>query len=361
MTKINQHFASVALAALLAACATEVPQNAVKAPVVAKETASKQRPVFNQNAESIAITGFSGNVNVQQFVDYEAQTGAFSRNELANFFAGANHKPNIITIMNRPGTSRPWYEFQKGNSGAAKINAGKAFYAQHRHVIDQVAREYGVPAEIIVAIVGIETNYGKNMGSFRLADALPTLAFDYPRRSEFFQNELRELLLMSKEESQDPYSFLGSYAGAMGMPQFMPSSYRKWAVDYDRDGKRNIWGSVPDVAASVANYMKAHGWQTGGKVLMPVVMEINPRLQAIIDEKTELKYTVGELKQLGVIPMGEVADHERAILFSLETSPGQREYFIGLNNFYTIWQYNHSRMYVTAVRDIANGVGRGGL
>ena len=263
--------------------------------------------------------------------------------------------------MNRPGTSRPWYEFRSGNAGAGKINGGRRFYQQYRQVLDQVEREYGVPAEVLVAIVGIETNYGSNMGSFRLADSLPTLAFGYPRRGEFFQQELHEFLLMAKEEGRDPFSFTGSYAGAMGMPQFMPSSYRKWAVDYDGDGQRNIWGSVPDVAASVANYLKAHGWQRGGKVMVPVSMVPTPELLALIDEKTALNKTVGELRRMGVTPLEEVADHEKAVLFRLETAPGQYDYYIGLNNFFAVWQYNHSRLYVSAVREIANGVGGGKL
>lgn len=353
-------FSSVALA--LAACKADKQQPSTETPVKPKPVqTTTQRPVFNAPADSIALTGFNGNVNVQQFIDYEANSGRFSRAELQGFFNQAVYKGNIINIMNRPGTSRPWYEFQKGNAGAAKINGGRAFYQQNRAVINQVAREYGVPAEIIVAIVGIETNYGRDMGSFRLADALPTLAFDYSRRAEFFQKELYDLLMMSKESKRDAFSFVGSYAGAMGMPQFMPSSYRKWAVDYDRDGFRNIWNSVPDVAASVANYMKVHGWQTGGRVMMPVSLTITPQLQAIIDEKTALNYTVGQLRQLGVVPQGQVSDSEKVVLFRLETRPNVFDYYIGFNNFYTIWQYNHSRMYVTAVRDIANGVGAGGL
>ena len=202
----------------------------------------------------------------------------------------------------------------------------------------------------------IETNYGTNMGSFRVADSLSTLAFDYPRRAEFFQKELNEFLLMTKAEKRDVYSFKGSYAGAMGMPQFMPSSFRKYAVDYDGDGFHDIWNNVGDVAASVANYMKAHGWQTNGKMVVPVTLTINQELQGIIDEKTALTRTVADFKRLGVQPQEVVADDEKAILYRLETSPGVYEYYLGLTNFYAVWQYNHSRMYVTAVRDIANGV-----
>ena len=345
-------------ALLLAACSSD---KATAPALEEKPLAPLQKPTFDWAADSVAFTGFNGNSNVQKFIDFEAKKGLYSRAELQNFFDGAVYRGNIVNIMNRPGTSRPWYEFRQGNSGAAKINGGKRFYADNRAIIDRVSAEYGVPAEIIVAIVGIETNYGSNTGSFRLADALTTLAFDYPRRADFFQNELNEFLLMAKEEKEDLFSFKGSYAGAMGMPQFMPSSYRKWAVDYNKDGHRDIWNDIGDVAASVANYMKQHGWQTGGKMVVPVSLQINEQLQAIIDEKTALTRTVGEFKRMGVTPQTPVADNEKAILYRLETSPGVYEYYLGLNNFYAVWQYNHSRMYVTAVRDIANGVGNGGL
>ena len=343
-----------ALAALfLLSCSTtgNTPQKETPVPPVGK------RPVFDHAADSVAVSGFNGNANVQRFIAHEAAGGKFSNGELQSFFDGVVYKGNIINIMNRPGTSRPWYEFRTGNSGASKINNGRRFYTQHKTTIDAVARSYGVPAELIVAIIGIETNYGGNMGSFRLADSLSTLAFDYPRRAEFFQKELHEFLLMAKEEKRDVFSFKGSYAGAMGIPQFMPSSFRKYAVDYDGDGLRDIWNNVGDVAASVANYMKAHGWQANGKMVVPVTLTITQELQNIIDEKTALTRSVGELKRLGVMPQEVVDDNEKAVLYRLETAPGVYEYYIGLNNFYAVWQYNHSRMYVTAVRDIANGVG----
>lgn len=312
---------------------------------------------FDSNAADIAQTGFVGHPNVEHFIQRQMQQGQ-NPHDLYAFFAGTVYKPNIISIMNRPGTSRPWYVFAANNAGQSRITHGQRFYRQHRNVLNQIAREYGVPAEIIVAIIGIETHYGSNMGSFRLADSLSTLGFAYPRRAEFFQNELSQFLLMAQEEKRDPYSFTGSYAGAMGLPQFMPSSYRKWAVDYDGDGQRNIWSSVPDAAASVANYFKAHGWQTGGRVMIPArITAPTAQLQALIDEPTALKRTVGELKSMGIVPLEDVADHEQAVFFRLETAPNQFEYYLGFNNFYTIWQYNHSRLYVSAVRQIAIGLG----
>ncbi len=355
-------FLSVAVVAVLAACSTSNKPSITRDGQPLKPIQqTEKRPTFDVAAESVASSGFNANPNVQNFIRYEAAKGRLSAAELQNFFDGAVYKGNIINIMYRPGTSRPWYEFRTGNSGAAKFNNGRQFYADNRAVIDDVARKYGVPAELIVAIIGIETNYGRNTGSFRVADALSTLAFDYPRRAEFFQNELSELLLMAKEENRDVFSFKGSYAGAMGMPQFMPSSFRKWAVDYDGDGRRDIWSNIGDVAASVANYMKQHGWQTGGKMVVPVHLSLTPHLQAIIDEKTALTRTVADFKALGVMPQTPVADHEKAVLYRLETSPGVYEYYLGLNNFYSVWKYNNSRMYVTAVRDIANAVGAAGL
>ena len=217
-----------------------------------------------------------------------------------------------------------------------------------------------MPAELIVAIIGIETQYGKNSGSIRVADSLATLAFDYPRRGAFFQKELGEFLQLARQENRDPFSFTGSFAGAMGMPQFMPSSFRQYAVDFDGDRQRNIWSSIPDVAASVANYMKQHGWQTCKPMLIGAnVAQETPQIQALLNEKTALNHTVGQLRQMGVQPLGSVADSEPALLYRLETAPNQYQYYIGLNNFYTVWHYNHSRMYVTAVRDIANGMGGG--
>ena len=207
---MKKTFPLFAAALILAACSSE--QKPASEPVVQQTTVTpvQQMPKFDESAASVSLVGFNGNDNVQRFIDFEAANGRYNKAELQAFFNGAVYKPNIINIMNKPGTSRPWYEFQKGNAGAAKIADGRNFYMKNRQVIDQVAREYGVPAEVIVAIVGIETNYGRNMGSFRLADSLSTLAFDYPRRADFFRKELHELLLMSKEENQDPFWFTGS-------------------------------------------------------------------------------------------------------------------------------------------------------
>lgn len=370
--KLNLKALSVFSAFIISACSTpnaeqNTPpaQNNANTPktveVQAEKSKSNEVPLFNQAAASIEQTGFISNPNVQAFIRYHSENSGLDPMQMADFFARVQHRANIINTMNRPGTSRPWYEFRPNNAGGTRVSRGKQFYQTNKVSIDRAAAQYGVPAEIITAIIGIETDYGRHKGNVRIADALATLAFDYPRRAALFQKELAALLVLAKQEQRDPFSYQGSFAGAMGMPQFMPSSYLKWAVDGNGDGIRDIWNNSADAAASVANYMKIHGWQTGGKIMIPVAMQETDQLRAIIDENTALKRTVGELKQLGVQPLQNVADHEKAILFRLESAPGVYDYYIGLNNFYTIWQYNHSRMYVAAVREIANGIGNNGL
>ncbi|MBR3425380.1 MAG: lytic murein transglycosylase B [Neisseriaceae bacterium] len=284
-----------------------------------------------------------------------------TQDEWANFFNQVEYKDNIIEIITRPATSRPWYRFAVDNASAKRINEGVAFYRQNQSVALQAEQNYGVPASVMTAILGIETHYGRNMGSFRVADALNTLAFNYTKRLDFFQDELRALMQMSKELNRNPLDFTGSYAGAMGMPQFMPSSYRQWAKDGDGDGFADIWQSRADAYASVGNYLKEHGWKTGGQVFVPLYpsFEQMPQLDAFSAEKTGLNHTVGEFRQIGLNIPPNIQDDEKAMIYRLETAPNEFSYYLGLNNFYVIWQYNNSRMYVHAVGLIANGIRQG--
>lgn len=295
------------------------------------------------------------------FVAQYADEQRLPVNQLHSFLLQAEKKDSIIRAISRPGTARPWYEFARNNASADRIQQGKVFSRQNKALLADIEARYGVDGAVMVAILGIETRYGRHSGSFRVGDALYTLSFFYPKRAEFFQQQLYEFLLFSKELGRDPMSFTGSYAGAMGMPQFMPSSYRKWAVDYDNDGFADIWQNHGDILASVANYLLAHGWQTGGKISVPVALQPSPQLVAIMDEKTALTRMVKEFRHLGVIVPFDIADDELAVLYSLESAPNQFDYYLGFNNFYAVWQYNHSRMYVHAVHDIAEGVRSGSL
>ncbi|MDO5687617.1 MAG: lytic murein transglycosylase B [Neisseria sp.] len=295
------------------------------------------------------------------FIERESAGDPALRAEWESFFAQTQYRDNIIRIMNRPGTSRPWYAFRANNVAGGQIDEGIAFYQENRALVEKIAQRYGVPGEVLVAVLGIETRYGRNTGSFRVADVLSTLAFAYPKRAEFFQSELREFWHMSRELGRDPFQFTGSYAGAMGMPQFMPSSYRKWAADGDGDGFADIWQSKADALASIAHYLKIHGWQSGGAIRVAVSLNPTPELNALAEQKTAMTRTAGDFRRMGVNVPSSVGAHEAAVLYRLETAPDEYHYALGLNNFYAIWQYNHSRLYVEAVTQIAEGIRAGRL
>ncbi|KZE27245.1 membrane-bound lytic murein transglycosylase B [Crenobacter luteus] len=294
--------------------------------------------------------------DVQRYIDEQVATGRFARPELEAVFANVESKPAIIRALDRPSTSRPWHQFRPGFVNDRLVAAGVEFWRANAAQLARAETSYGVPPEMVAAIIGIETRYGQNMGSFRVVDALATIGFDYPRRAAFFRNELTEFLLLAKEERRDPMGFVGSYAGAMGLPQFMPSSFRKWAVDFDGDGRRDIWGSATDAIGSVANYFSVHGWIKGDDVVVPAQVTPGPQIDALVADKFNLHYTVGELKKMGVVPQAPVRDEVRAVLVPLETAPGVTEYWLGLNNFYTITRYNKSTLYAKAAQELAERI-----
>ncbi|NJN51250.1 MAG: lytic murein transglycosylase B, partial [Gammaproteobacteria bacterium] len=227
------------------------------------------------------------------------------------------------------------------------------FWRAHAAELARAEAQFGVPAQMIVSIIGVETRYGRNTGSYRVADALSTLAFDYPPRSSFFRSELTQFLLLAREEGSEPLSLTGSYAGAMGYGQFIPSSYRAYAVDFDGDGKRDIWRNTSDAIGSVANYFKVHGWKSES----PVVVQAEPldrRADAIANDALALNHTVGSIRALGMTMPG-YADEEPAMLVKLEGANGP-EYWVGMQNFYVITRYNRSTMYALAVHQLSDAL-----
>ena len=268
-------------------------------------------------------------------------------------FAQVRLQPSIIRAMDAPSTSRPWYVFRKNHVDAVHINGGVKFWSQHAATLARAVKEFGVPEEIITATIGIETHYGGYTGNFRILDALATLAFDYPKRAAFFRGELENFVLMGNETTLDLASLRGSYAGAMGIPQFLPSSFRKFAVDFDGDGQRNLWKSIPDVIGSVANYYKLHEWQPGEEIAVQARVNATPDA-ALIDDITP-KTKISEFRKLGIQPMREVSDDALAALLPLETEAGM-QYWFGFKNFYVITRYNRSTNYAMAVFEIAQGI-----
>ena len=279
----------------------------------------------------------------------------FAESELVDLFTQVKRQPRILEAIARPAERRlKWHEYREIFLKEPRISQGLEFWDANAMVLEQSHQRYGVPPEYIVAIIGVETRYGRITGSYRVVDALSTLAFDYPPRATFFRKELTEYLLLAREEGKSPLSLKGSYAGAMGYGQFIPSSYRAYAVDFDGDGLRDIWGNESDAIASVANYFARHGWEVDGSVIERVEVE-GEAADELANESLKLTRTVAELQGLGVAMSDGVDPDEKVALFRMELASGS-EYWLGHNNFYVITRYNHSRLYALAVYQLSQEI-----
>jgi membrane-bound lytic murein transglycosylase B len=290
---------------------------------------------------------YAQRAEVIQFIDEMVDQHGFDRAYLESKFATAKKLDNVLESIARPAEKTlNWKQYRPIFVTDKRSNKGKLFIEEHEKTLKRAEKEYGVPVEIIAAIIGVETYYGKYTGGHTVFDSLTTLSFDYPPRSKFFKSELKQFLLLSKEEDISIDEMTGSYAGAMGMPQFISSSYRRYAVDFDGDGKRDLWNSVADVIGSVANYFSEHGWKAGGSVAYPVAVKNS----AIVKTENALKPydTIGQFKKQGVTIDQALDDKQEATLLKLEGNKGD-EYWIGLDNFYVITRYNHNEMYAMAV------------
>jgi len=266
----------------------------------------------------------------------------------------AERKQSILDAISRPAEkTKPWYEYRKIFLTDKRAREGVAFAQQNAETLAKVSDQTGVPASVITAIIGVETFYGRITGSYRVIDALATLAFDYPKRSPFFTRELQNFLVLAYESGKDPIALKGSYAGAMGYGQFMPSSYRAYAVDYDGDGVADIWTNADDAIASVANYFLRHGWQPGAPVIVPANYDGDS--SEIFAGGLKPEKTVGELAEEGFAPRSATDISLVATPLRLEGSEGY-EYWLCLENFYVITRYNHSAMYALSVWQLSQEI-----
>ncbi|ANB19059.1 lytic murein transglycosylase B [Dokdonella koreensis] len=268
----------------------------------------------------------------------------------------ASVQQSILDAIARPAESKAWKDYRPIFISDRRIDDGVVFYGQHRELIDRIAGEFGVPAEIIVAIIGVETNYGRNIGRYRVLDALYTLAFHYPPRSPYFRGELRQLFLLGNDRLAYPIDQLkGSYAGAMGLGQFMPTSIATWARDYDGDGRIDLWNSYPDIVASIANYFVEHGWERDAPVTVRAVRDATARPV----ERTTLEplLSVQQLEAWGYAPTAPVDAERAATLLTLE-GPETEDWII-FRNFYVISRYNRSPLYSMAVWQLSQAIARG--
>lgn len=304
------------------------------------------------------------------FIEAAAKEHALDPADIASWLDKAQHRPAIVAAMSRPAEKvKPWHQYRPIFLGEQRIREGRAFLAENRALLEKVESETGVPSEVIVAIIGVETSYGKITGSHRVLDALYTLGFFYPvsgdptkvdyeaRRGLFFRKELAQAIRLAKDNGFDLETLQGSYAGAMGWGQFMPSSYRNYAVDGDGDGRVDLFASKPDIFASVANYFVAHGWKAGQPVVAPATagddaqtLEAPPRLQ--------VTHSLAELSALGYRPLQELDGGLQAGLVLLEGQNGP-EHWLGFNNFFVITRYNISAMYAMAVHQLSHEIAIG--
>ena len=287
------------------------------------------------------------------FVAETAKAYGLDPKEIEAGLAQAVYKQSIINAITRPAESKPWKDYRPIFLTEARIRGGRQFLAQHRDELMKVQAETGVPAEMIVAIIGVETQYGGNTGSYRVLDALYTLGFFYPKREEFFRSELGQFFALAKQERLDIGGLKGSYAGAMGWGQFMPSSYRNYAKDGDGDGRRDLFNSPRDIFASIANYFIGYGWRKGEPVAVPA--KADPGAAPWVPENYEAKYTLDEIAARGYRPLDNGAPALPATLLNYE-GPAGPEYWIGYQNFYVITRYNRSPMYALAVYQLSREI-----
>jgi membrane-bound lytic murein transglycosylase B len=293
--------------------------------------------------------------DVRAFIADVSSRHGFDAAELSRTFAQVESRPSILAAIAKPAErTLTWDEYRARFITDRRISRGIETGQQHAAALDRAAAG-GVPAEVILAITGVETFYGENTGKHRVIDALATLAFDYPRRSDFFRRELEQFLLMARTEALDPLAPLGSYAGAMGIPQFMPSSFLSYAVDGDGDGHRDLWNDWADVFASVGNYLSVHGWRAGEPV-MAAADASGARLDGVVTDKLDLAETVGSLRDRGVRFSTALPADAPAVLLALPGASGP-EYRVGFRNYYAITRYNRSALYASAVNDLAEALG----
>lgn len=299
--------------------------------------------------------------DVAEFIDEMVKNHDFGREALRNVLGQAQIKASIIRKISAPAERRlTWGEYRKIFITRERIKAGTEFWRDNRAMLERISKESGVSIEMIVGIIGVETYYGRITGKDRVIDALATLAFDYPPRAKFFRNELVQFLVLAREEEIDATVPMGSYAGAMGRPQFMPSSFRAYAVDATGDGRRDIWNNWADVAGSVANYFVEHGWRTGEEVTARATLGGSWN-QPVPKPANTLKATetVESLSRQGVVFATDMRADSKGELLTYEGNNGT-EHWVGFHNFFVITKYNRSAMYALAVyqlgQEIANRV-----
>jgi membrane-bound lytic murein transglycosylase B len=310
-------------------------------------------------AKQAPVRTYGGRDDVRAFIAEMVERHGFAQGELESAFSRAQFQPSVVKAMTPlPSGQRSWSVYRSRFLNPPRIDGGVAFWSQHREALRRAAESFGVPEEYLVAIIGVETIYGRNTGGYRVIDALATLTFDYPRRADFFRGELESFLLLARENDVDVLGLKGSYAGAVGIPQFMPSSWRRYAVDFDGDGRRDLLGSPTDAVGSVANFLREHGWVPDAPVAYPVRVE-GDAWRSFADGGVEPVHPLATLASAGVTVdtfAPTLAEDARAVLVELETPNAPSDLWLGFQNFHAITRYNRSSFYAISVIELANAV-----
>lgn len=314
------------------------------APLSAVTAAAQKSPPFEQK-------------QIDRFVNEMVKEHSFDRAELNKIMNQAERKQTILDAISRPAEGKPWHEYRPIFMTESRIREGVKFLKKNRAILAAAEKKYGVPASIITAIIGVETRYGRFRGSYRVIDSLSTLAFAYPKRAKFFRGQLKEFLIMAREEKMDPLKPLGSYAGAMGQPQFIPSSFRSYAIDFDGDGRRDLWENMDDIIGSVANYFSRHHWRAGETITTRAT--VNGKVpDALLKNGYKPSFKAASLKKHSIKGAENIGAEQKVALIKLKQKRGH-EYWIGLHNFYVITRYNHSPLYAMAVYQLSEAIRSG--
>ena len=287
-----------------------------------------------------------------KFISYMEKNHGFDPKELNLLFEKTIVSKSVLDAIRRPAEKKLlWHQYREIFLNERRIKQGVEFWSNNELKLKEAEKKFGVPPEIITAIIGVETYYGRNSGSYRVIDSLNTLAFHYPRRSAFFLSELEQFLLLVREQNFNPEELKGSYAGAMGMPQFISSSYRNYAIDFDGDNVVDIWNNPNDAIGSVANYFFQHGWKNDEKIITKVVIK-GEDYKNVLDGKLELNINKYDLEKYGILTNSDFDDGEKLKLFEFKLEDSS-EYWLAQKNFYVITRYNHSKLYAMAVHQLA--------
>ncbi len=304
------------------------------------------------NAVEVKQGDYSDRADVAVFIEQMASRSDYSEQELVELFSTVSKQGHLFELLDKPAEKElQWYQYRPIFIKEKRIDLGVKFWRQHQQLLSEVSRKTGVPEQIIIAIIGVETYYGIYKGKDPVLDSLVTLAFDYPKRGAFFKRELEQFLLLVREQNLNPGDLRGSYAGAMGMPQFIASSYRSYAVDFDGDGQANLFDSVADITASVANYFVKHGWRANEAIAGPLTALENNTIEKL-EPGVKPVYKWSDLAQSGLHSNTELDPDTAVALVKLEQR-NRAEYWAGLQNFYVITRYNHSELYAMAVYQLS--------